>query len=75
MTELVTTNSIPNIEKPTDIVPAVANRIRYLIGWLERRRADKLYTNSAGEIEISPKEMDGIIAGLAEWAEALELVP
>jgi hypothetical protein len=66
------TDSI-TIEKPADIIPAVVERMRHLIRWLERRRADKLYINSAGDIEITAKELDRMTAGLEEWAEALEV--
>jgi hypothetical protein len=57
-----------------DIVPAVVDRIRAAIGWLERRRDNELYTNSAGDIEITAEEMDKLITGLKGWVEALELV-
>lgn len=62
------------IEKPADIVPAVQTKLHHLIEWLEKRRNDKLYINSAGAIEIEPKEMDQVITGLKGFAEALEFL-
>jgi hypothetical protein len=60
-------------EKSADIIPAVVEGMRNVIGWLERRRADELYINElTGDVEITAKKVDKILVGLKEWAGALE---
>lgn len=49
----------------------IAKQLRHCADWLDRRRSDKLFTNSAAEIEVSPKEMEELISVLRDCADLL----
>jgi hypothetical protein len=53
-----------------DIVAAVQVQLRSLIAWLDARRNNELWVNSSGDIEIEPKEIEAMIAGLKQCADA-----
>lgn len=54
-----------------DIFAALEVQLRSLIAWLDARRNNELFlTEISGDIEISPEEMERMIGGLKQNADA-----